>query len=85
MPENRGRLNIHFTKFTRRKNSGGYRTATNQDILHSMLPESWSPGLNTNSQIIRAGWLKKGNRIYYSSDEEEDRESQPLKALSSDF
>jgi hypothetical protein len=46
-----------------------------------LLPESWSPGLNANSQIIRAGFWGKGNKVYYSSDEEEDWECQSLKAV----
>jgi hypothetical protein len=50
-----------------------------------LLVESWSLGLNTNSQIMRAGYYGKGNKVYYLSDKEEDRESQPLKALSSSF
>jgi hypothetical protein len=35
--------------------------------------------------IMRAGFWGKGNKVCYSSDEAEDRESQPLKALSSHF
>jgi hypothetical protein len=47
-----------------------------------LLLESQSPGLNANSQIKRARFLGKGNKIYYSSsEEEEDKESQPLKVL----
>jgi hypothetical protein len=34
---------------------------------------------------MRAGFLGKGNKIYYLSDEEEDRENQPLKTLLSHF
>jgi hypothetical protein len=42
-----------------------------------VLLESQSAGLNANSQITRG----KGNKVYYSSDEEEDRDSQPLKVV----
>jgi hypothetical protein len=45
-----------------------------------VLPESWSFGLNANLQM-RAGFRGKGNKIYYLSDEEKDRESESLKAL----
>jgi hypothetical protein len=38
-----------------------------------------------NLQITRAGCWGKGNKVYYSSDKEEDRESQHLKALASHF
>jgi hypothetical protein len=33
-----------------------------------------------NLQITRARFGGKGNNVYYSLDEEEDREDQPLKA-----
>jgi hypothetical protein len=35
-----------------------------------------------NLQIKREGFWGKGNKVYYSSDEEKDGESQSLKALS---
>jgi hypothetical protein len=40
-----------------------------------LLLESWSPGLNASSQITREGFWGKGNKVYYLSDKEEDRES----------
>jgi hypothetical protein len=46
-----------------------------------VLPESWFPGLNANSKISSPGFQKKGNEVHYSSDKQEDRESQPLKVL----
>jgi hypothetical protein len=42
------------------------------------------PDLNTNSQIMRGEFWGKENKVYYSS-EEEDKESQPFKALASHF
>jgi hypothetical protein len=50
-----------------------------------VLSESQYPDLNANSQITGGGFLRKRNKVYYSADEEEDRESHPLKALSSPF
>jgi hypothetical protein len=38
-----------------------------------------------NLEITGAGVLGKEKKVYYSSDKEEDRESQPLKVLSSHF
>jgi hypothetical protein len=50
-----------------------------------MLPESWSLGLNANSQKMTTVFWGKGNKVYYLSDEEEDKESRPLEALLSPF
>jgi hypothetical protein len=43
-----------------------------------------TPGLNSNSQKIEQGFWEKGNKVCFS-DEEEDRESHPLKILLSHF
>jgi hypothetical protein len=29
-----------------------------------VLPESWSPGLNATSQVVRAGFSGKGSEVY---------------------
>jgi hypothetical protein len=52
-----------------------------------VLPENWSPGLDGNSQFTNneSRVLREMNKVYYSSDEEKDRESQSLKALLSPF
>jgi hypothetical protein len=50
-----------------------------------LFAEGWFPDLKAHSKIIRTGFLGKGNKVYYPSDEEEDWENQPLKALSSHF
>jgi hypothetical protein len=50
-----------------------------------LLPESQSFGFNVKPQIRRAELRGKGNKIYSSSDKEEDSGNKPLKALSSHF
>jgi hypothetical protein len=52
-----------------------------------LLLENWSAGLNANLSFTnnKSRILRKGKKVYYSSDEEEDKESQPLRALGLHF